>query len=242
VGATFAASAQIFDALGQSHVVTINYTKTAANAWSYSMSVPGADVAGGTPGTPTVINSGAVTFSGLGVLTAPAADVVVTSPAWANGATATNFSWDLVNAGTTPALTGFASPSATSSVTQNGQATAASLTQVTITGSGEIVASFGVGQSVTIAQLAVATFNNPQGLVKLGTNLYSQSEASGVPSVGTAGSGGRGTIIGGALEQSNVDIAQEFTQMILAQRGYQANSRSITVADELLLETLNIKR
>jgi flagellar hook protein FlgE len=88
----------------------------------------------------------------------------------------------------------------------------------------------------------MASFNNPQGLVKGGTNLFSESEASGTPSIGTAGSGGRGTIIGGALEQSNVDIAQEFTQMILAQRGYQANSKSITVADELLLETLNLKR
>jgi flagellar hook protein FlgE len=242
VGATFAASAQIFDSLGQAHVVTINYTKTAANAWSYSMSVPGADVAGGTPGTPTVINTGNVTFSAQGVLTAPAADVLITAPAWANGAAATNFSWDLVNAGQAPALTGYASPSATSSVTQNGLATASSLTQVTINGSGEIMASFGVGQSVTIGILAMATFNNPQGLVKLGTNLYSESAASGSPAVGTAGTGGRGSVIGGALEQSNVDIATEFTQMILAQRGYQANSRSITVADELLQETLNIKR
>ena len=63
-----------------------------------------------------------------------------------------------------------------------------------------------------------------------------------MPSVGTAGTGGRGTLIGSALEQSNVDIAQEFTQMILAQRGYQANSKSITVADELLVDTLNLKR
>jgi flagellar hook protein FlgE len=95
---------------------------------------------------------------------------------------------------------------------------------------------------VVVGQLALATFNDPQGLVKGGTNYYSQSEASGNPSIGVAGSGGRGALIGSALEQSNVDIAQEFTQMILAQRGYQANSKSITVADELLLETLNLKR
>ncbi|MEZ5316920.1 MAG: flagellar hook protein FlgE [Vicinamibacterales bacterium] len=242
VGATFSASAEIFDALGDSHIVTINYTKTAANAWSYSMTVPGEDVSGGTPGTPTVINSGNVTFSGLGVLTAPAADVTVTSPTWANGAAATNFDWDLLDANGVPTLTGYASPSATASVTQNGASTASAVRQITINGSGQILASYGVGQTVTIAQLAMATFNNPQGLVKLGNNLYSQSEASGTPSVGTAGTGGRGDVVGGALEQSNVDIATEFTQMILAQRGYQANSRSITVADELLVETLNIKR
>ena len=103
-------------------------------------------------------------------------------------------------------------------------------------------ASFGVGQTITVGQLALATFNNPQGLVKVGTNLYSESEASGLPSVGAPGSGSRGALIGSSLEQSNVDIAHEFTQMILAQRGYQASSKGITVADELLVDTLNLKR
>ena len=106
-----------------------------------------------------------------------------------------------------------------------------------------MLASFGIGRTVMVGQLALATFNNPQGLVKLGTNLYSESEASGIAERRhRPGTGGRGTLIGSALEQSNVDIAQEFTQMILAQRGYQANSKSITVADELLVETLNLKR
>jgi flagellar hook protein FlgE len=90
--------------------------------------------------------------------------------------------------------------------------------------------------------LALANFNNPQGLVKAGGNLLAESGTSGSANVGTAGTGGRGTLIGSSLEQSNVDIAQEFTQMILAQRGYQANSKSINVADELLLEALNLRR
>ncbi len=93
-----------------------------------------------------------------------------------------------------------------------------------------------------MAQLALATFNNPKGLVKLGANRYGESQAAGIANVGVAGAGGRGTLIGSALEQSNVDIAQEFTKMILAQRGYQANSKTITVSDELLVETLNLKR
>ena len=95
---------------------------------------------------------------------------------------------------------------------------------------------------MSIAQIALASFNNPKGLVKLGANRYGESQASGIPNVGTAGTGGRGTLIGSALEQSNVDIAQEFTQMILAQRGYQANSKTITVSDEILVDTLNLKR
>ena len=78
--------------------------------------------------------------------------------------------------------------------------------------------------------------------MKLGSNRYGESQAAGIPNVGVAGTGGRGTLIGSALEQSNVDIATEFTQMILAQRGYQANSRSITVSDEMLVDTLQLKR
>jgi flagellar hook protein FlgE len=246
VGGTFTASVQIYDALGDSHVVTITYDKTAAGAWNYTMTVPGAEVSGGTPGTPFTIGTGTLGFDANGLLTtvngAATADVVVTSPTWANGAAATNFTWDLVDADGTAFLTQYASPSATSSVTQNGAPTGAVSSIISINPEGQLIASFGVGRTVVVGQLALASFNNPQGLMKLGTNLWSESEASGNPSVGTAGSGGRGTLIGSALEQSNVDIAQEFTQMILAQRGYQANSKSITVADELLVDTLNLKR
>jgi flagellar hook protein FlgE len=245
VGATFSSSIELFDSLGVQHVAAVNFTKTGTGAWGYTITVPGADVTGGTAGTPFQIATGTLGFDGLGKLIAvnggTAADVVITSPPWADGATATNFSWDLVDANGVPAITGFAAPSATSSVTQNGSPTgAASL--VSITESGQMLATIGTGRSVVVAQLALATFNNPQGLVKTGTNLFSASESSGSPSVGVAGTGSRGTIIGAALEQSNVDIAQEFTQMILAQRGYQANSKSITVADELLVDTLNLKR
>lgn len=246
VGATFSASVQIYDVLGDQHVATVTYTKSAVDTWAYDITVPGAEVTGGTAGTPFSIGTGSVQFSNTGALSqvngAAAADVTITSPAWANGALATDFAWDLVDANGTGSLTGYSSASATSSITQNGSPTGAVSSIITIDAEGKLIASFGIGRTVTVGQLALATFNNPQGLVKLGTNLFSESEASGIPSIGTAGTGGRGSLIGSALEQSNVDIAQEFTQMILAQRGYQANSKSITVADELLLETLNLKR
>jgi flagellar hook protein FlgE len=246
VGSTFIASVQLYDALGEPHVATVTFTKTGVAAWSYGVTVPGADVTGGTPGTPFSIATGSIGFDPLGKLSsvnggAPA-DVPVTSPAWKNGAAAVNFTWDIVDANGQTGITQFAAASATSSVTQNGSPTGAVASIISINQSGELVASFGIGRTVVVGQLALATFNNPAGLVKAGTNLYSESEASGNPSVGIAGTGGRGSLIGSALEQSNVDIAQEFTQMILAQRGYQANSKSITVADELLLETLNLKR
>lgn len=245
-GATFTSSVQIYDALGVPHVATATFEKTGVGEWSYSISVPGEEVAGGTAGTPEEIGTGTLTFNNLGRLDqvdgSAAADVTLTSPAWANGAAATDFSWDLIDPNGSGLITNYSAPSATASTTQNGSPTGAVSSIISISPTGQLIASFGIGRTVTVGQLAMASFNNPQGLVKLGTNLYSESEASGIPSVGVAGSGGRGTLIGSALEQSNVDIATEFTQMILAQRGYQANSKSITVADELLVDTLNLKR
>lgn len=246
VGDTFTSSVEIYDALGVRHVATTTYTKTGNGAWNYAVTVPGAEVTGGTPGTQATVATGTLGFSSQGKLTlvngATAADVAITSPAWANGAAATNFSWDLVDTNGVAALSSYSAASATSSTTQNGSPTGAVSSIITINASGQLIASFGIGRTVTVGQLGMASFNNPQGMVKLGSNLYSESEASGSPSIGVAGSGGRGTLIGGALEQSNVDIAHEFTQMILAQRGYQASSKGITVADELLVDTLNLKR
>lgn len=245
-GSTFASSIQIYDSLGVPHVATVSFNKTGPGAWGYRVTVPGAEVTGGTAGTPFQIATGTLGFSSLGALTSvnggALADVAITSPTWANGAAAVNFSWDLLGPNGVPTVTGYASPSATSSITQNGSPSGAPSSLIVIDSDGEMKASFGVGQTITVGQLALATFNNPQGLVKLGTNLYSESEGAGLPSIGIPGTGSRGTVVGSSLEQSNVDIAHEFTQMILAQRGYQASSKGITVADELLVETLNLKR
>ena len=253
-GTQFTASVQIYDALGMPHVATINYTKAAgAGAWDYTITVPGAEITGGTAGLPQPIGSGSAQFDADGNLTAfvatapatgggtPPADAVFTTPTWTNGAAASTLTWDVVDANGVAALTGFASESATSSISQNGSAPGM-IDNISIGADGSIVATFGAGQTVAVGKLALASFNNPKGLVKLGSNRYGESQAAGIPNIGVAGTGGRGTLIGSALEQSNVDIAQEFTQMILAQRGYQANSKTITVSDELLVETLNLKR
>jgi len=244
-GETFATSVQVYDALGVAHVASVTFTNTASGAWDYSITVPGAEVTGGTPGTPFEIATGSMGFDANGRLStvdgAAAADVTVAGPAWSNGATPVDFNWALLDANGGSFITGFSSASATMSVTQNG-ASAGSVDSIAINARGELIASFGAGRSVTVGQLALANFNNAQGLTKLGANGYGETESSGSANIGLAGSGGRGSLIGSSLEQSNVDIAQEFTQMILAQRGYQANSKSITVADELLVETLNLKR
>ena len=246
VASTFTAAVQVYDSLGAAHVATITYTRQpAAGAWAYDITVPGADVAGGVAGTPSSVGAGTVTFDATGQLAtvnggAPA-DVAIATPAWTNGAGASNWTWDLVDPNGVASLTGFAVASATSSINQNGAAPG-TMDNLSISQDGLISATFGAGQAVSIAQIAMANFNNPKGLAKLGSNRYTETAAAGIPSVGIAGTGGRGTLIGSALEQSNVDIAQEFTQMILAQRGYQANSKTITVSDELLLETLQLKR
>ncbi len=255
--ATFTTSAQIYDALGESHLATVTYTKTGSGAWSWATTVDGGDVTGGTAGTPFTLASGTLAFDANGVLSAvtptgpasgggtlpgdPDMDVSFTTPAWTNGAAANTISWDLTDANSASSLTGYAGSSATSSISQNGSA-AGMMDSISMLSDGTIQATFGAGQTVVVGQLALASFNNPKGLLKLGSNRYGESQTAGSPNIGTPGTGGRGTLIGSALEQSNVDIAQEFTQMILAQRGYQANSKTITVSDELLAETLNIKR
>ena len=248
-GETFATSFQLIDTLGSTHIATITYTNTGPGAWDYDITVPGEEVTGGTLGTPRSILSapGTIGFDNTGVLTAvdgvtPPANVSITGPAWANGAAATNFSWDVIlKNGGGSTLTGFTSPSGTSLTSANGS-TAGSIDAVTIDKTGQVIASFGAGKTKIVAQLALATFNNPQGLQKVGSNRFGLGEAAGFPNIGAAVTGGRGSIIGNELEQSNVDIAHEFTQMILAQRGYQANAKSITVADEILTDTLQLKR
>ena len=242
-GDTFTASVQIIDALGTPHVATITYTNTAAGAWDYDITVPGADVGAAVP---TSIASGDLSFDANGVLTdvdgsAPA-NVTITCPSWANGADSSiDFDWNILDANGNATLTGFDAPSATSSVTQNG-AQAGTINGISIDSAGQIVASFGAGATVVVGQLALANFNNPAGLVKVGSNAFGDSASSGIANIGVAGTGGRGALIGSSLEQSNVDIATEFTQMILAQRGYQANSKSITTQDQLLVDTLNLKQ
>jgi flagellar hook protein FlgE len=244
VGDTHTAAVQIYDSLGEQHVATILYTKTAATTWSYEVTVPATEAtgtAGTTAGTVRLGATGVVTFDGLGALSVPAADVSLAGPTtWTNGATVNAITWDLWS-GTAAALTGYTADSSNSSISQNGSP-AGQIDNVSITADGTIMGTFGAGQSVAMGQLAMANFNNAKGLLKLGSSRYGESQSAGIANVGVAGTGGRGTLIGSALEGSNVDIAQEFTAMILAQRGYQANSKTITVSDELLVETLNLKR
>jgi flagellar hook protein FlgE len=116
------------------------------------------------------------------------------------------------------------------------------LQQFRIQPDGVVVGIFSNGEKQNMAQIALANFNNPEGLEKIGATSYTTSPNSGLAQIGVPGSGGRGDLLGGALEMSNVDLAQEFTSLIVAQRGFQANSRVITSSDEMLQDLVNIKR
>ncbi len=232
---------QVYDTKGTAHVLTLVFNKQNATTWDVTVQAPNLDV-NGTAGAPVTLSGPTtLTFNAQGILTSPTTDITIPTQNWADGATTPAINWDIIPPTGSPTITSYDSPSAAPSITQNGSA-AGQIDNISIDSSGQIIASFGAGQSVTVGQIAMANFNNPKGLQKLGSNRFGESQAAGVANIGVAGTGGRGTIVGNALESSNVDMAQEFTKMILAQRGYQANARSITTADEVLVETLNLKR
>lgn len=244
VGDTFASTMTVYDSLGASHVLTFTYTNTGPGAWNYSITIPAADV--GAAGNPVVVNQGNLTFDANGNLTAPAADVagITVGPpntaALADGGAPLTFTWQLYNNGNA-LLTQVAAPSSTSSQNQNG-AGSGSLVKFTIGSDGTITGSFSNGKTQALGQLALATFANNDGLELEGNTDFTPTLASGQAVVGTPGSGGRGTISGGALEMSNVDIATEFANLIVAQRGFEADAKAVTTFDQITQDTINLKQ
>jgi flagellar hook protein FlgE len=160
---------------------------------------------------------------------------------WNNGTNLSSIDLALVNADGTSNITQLSAVSSTNSSYQNGYG-AGSLRDLMVDQNGVISGTFTNGQVLALAQVAISSFNNMNGLVQTGNNHWGQSLASGSPTIGLANQGGRGGVLGSNLELSNVDVAGEFTKLILSQRGYQANSRIVTTTDELLQETLNLKR
>jgi len=239
VGDSYPTTVTVYDSLGQSHVLTYQFTKTGSGAWNYDVSIPGSDVGSANP---TVsLASGALQFDGNGNLTNPATDVTgINITGFTDGASPQTFAWNLYSGGAVT-LTQVASPNSTTAVHQDGYSSG-SLQDFTIGSDGVIEGTFSNGKSIALGQLVLANFPNVQGLVRSGGNLYQSSLASGAPAIGAPGTGGRGTVSGGALELSNVDIANEFSQLITAQRGFEANARTITTFDEIMQDTINLKR
>ncbi len=246
-GGIFNSNIDVYDSLGTAHTVTITFTKTASNAWSYDATIPASSVEGATE--PVSIGSGSIGFDPeTGQLSDPVGTVPPTPIAFTPSLTLVNgaifpatLNWFMHNADGSSMITQYSSSSTTSSATQDGYGSGA-LTGISVDSTGLIQGVFTNGQYRTLGQIVLATFHNPQGLQKEGMNLYSETNISGAHSYGIPESGGRGSLSGNSLENSNVDMAEEFTKMILGQRGYQANSRVITTSDELIQEALNMKR
>lgn len=244
VGDTFSTPITVYDSLGASHVLTFNYTNTGPGAWNYSITIPAADV--GATGNPVVVKTGTLAFDANGNLTTPAADVANisigagTTGALADGASTLTFTWQLYN-NQAGLLTQVAGPSSTSSSNQNG-AGSGSLVSFSIGSDGTITGSFSNGKTQALGQLALATFANNDGLQLDGDTDFSPTLASGQAVVGAPGTGGRGTLSGGALELSTVDIATEFANLIVAQRGFEADAKAVTTFDQITQDTIALKQ
>ncbi len=150
------------------------------------------------------------------------------------------FNWNLAN-GTTPVITQVAAPSSTSSTQQDGSSSG-TLSGFSIGADGTVTGTFTNGKTAALGQLALASFSNVQGLERVGNTDYTETLASGQAVVGTAGTGGRGTLAGGSLELSNVDISTEFSNLIIAQRAFEANAKAVTTFDQITQDTINIKQ
>jgi flagellar hook protein FlgE len=238
VGDTVPTTMTVFDSLGVSHSVKITFTKTGANDWTWSADKDAADTgisiaqtvySAGPPVVPAV-NNGTLTYTSGGVYSASTGTLAFTFP---DGATATTPKIDLSQ------MTQFSGTSQPA-----GQAdgfTSGTLTTFAVGDAGTLSGVYSNGQTQVLGQIALADFLNSAGLLRAGQNNFSATSASGAANVGAAGTGGRGTVTTGALEMSNVDLATQFTGMITAERGFQANARVITTSDEMLQELVNLK-
>jgi len=229
-----------YDSLGNSHVLNFNFTKSSAGDWNYQITIPATDV--GATGNPQVVASGKLQFDASGNLILPSADVQgISVPGLADGAKTMSINWQLFSSPGNPVITQTTQSSATSGKTQDGY-DAGTLQTYTIGPDGVIEGVLSNDQTVSLGQIALATFRNYDGLTNLGSNDYQASLASGAASVGAPGSAGRGTLEGGSLEASNVDIATAFTELIQAERGYEANAKAITTADEVMQSSIALIR
>jgi flagellar hook protein FlgE len=230
VGDTLTTGIQVFDSQSGPQTLTVTFTKTGVNTYSATATVPGATVTA----APTPI-----TFDTAGLLVSPGTLPITVSGL--PGTVAQTINLELGVPGQTVGLTQFGGQSSIAAVTQNGTGFGA-LTQVSIDQNGIVQGQFTNGRTIPVAQLAIAGFNNEGGLIRVGDNYYDSGPGSGEALIGVAGAGGRGLIQGSALEGANVDIAVEFSRLIIAQRGFQINTRTITASNETLQELANIIR
>ena len=234
---TTSTSTTMYDSLGNAHAVNIYFVKSLTGGFDYHVQADGKDITGGTQGTPVPITNGHIDFDPSGKV-APPVTGMSASVNFSGGGTQNqpiNFAFD---GGT---ITGYGSATSVTSQKQDGYSSG-DFSGVQIDADGTVNGVYTNGEKIPVAQLAVAKFESNDGLGRAGHNLWQATKASGEAAMGAAGTGGRGGIVAGALESSNVDIAAQFVDMISHQRAFQANSKTITTADEMLQEVVNLKR
>lgn len=237
-GTTYSSPITVYDSLGSSHTLSVMYTNTGANTWSYNITIPGSDV-GSTSASQTVA-SGTLTFDASGQLTSPSGSITgINVTGLADGASNMSLTWNLTGSGGGATLTQQDATTATSGTTQNGYGVG-TLTGYSVLPDGVVQGQFSNNQTMALGQVAVASFANPQGLSQMGNNDLQATFASGSPVIGQAGAGGNGTITGGAIEESNVSLSTEFANMIVAQQGYEANAKVLTTMDQVSQATIQL--
>lgn len=221
VGQTSATEINAYDSLGNPVPIVVTFTNTAQNAWSWQATVSN-------NGSSTTVGSGNLAFNTSGQISSGGTGTLTYTP---SGAQPLNISVDFSS------ITGYAASSSVSMQSQDGYQSG-DLTSYGIGQDGTITGDFSNGQRLTLGQVALASFANPQGLTALGQGSFGTSPNSGAASVTSPGGQGTGQLAPGALEMSNVDLSQEFTNMIVAERAFQANAQVITASDTML-QTLN---
>jgi flagellar hook protein FlgE len=226
VGESVQTGITMYDSQGVAQKIFYNFTKTADNTWDLDVIHEDGTV---------LVNNAPVTFDSAGNLVPPGTIPPFIPPA------ATYPSWPGPVTINVAGLTQFGGANTITAPDQDGFALG-SLQSFTLGNDGTITGVYSNGLRQNIGMLALASFNNPSGLEKAGSSSFRVGDNSGVAMIGVAGTGGRGVLNAGALEMSNVDLAEEFTGLIVAQRGFQANSRVITSSDEILQDLVNLKR
>ncbi len=257
----FSTGITVYDSLGTAHDLTIYFTKTASNAWQYSVVAPSSSVtvdASALSGTNALIFTGSLTFTTAGALdtetsikyydasSTTSGGIDFTGGAAANQTITFDFGTSITtdSGGATAGLDGTTQFGATSTLltlSQDGK-TSGTLTGTSISDTGIIVGRFSNGTTRNLGQVALARFTNPDGLDSVGFNQFIETADSGSPLVGAPGSGSFGNVIANTLESSNVDLGDELVNMIRMQRSFQANSRIITTTNDLLGELVNLAR
>ncbi len=221
-----------YDQQGVAVPINITYTKTALNEWTATATY-------GSGPTAVALTDDVLTFDGAGELTAPGDRTVNIAGGLIPGFP-TAISLDLGAAGSPGRVTQY-SGSGTIAVTQQDGSASGSLQSYAISQDGVIVGAYSNGNSKAIGQITLAVFSNPEGLERV-SGGWRKTQNTGEPQIGVAGTGGRGLLAAGNLEMSNVDLAEEFTRLMVAQRGFQGNARVITTSDEILQEVISLKR